>query len=162
MPLKRFLSFIAPPRQVYGRASPFGEVKAAFERRLGLFDPVVYKELAEGGDPETAKAKIAAMASPSGFMLFRTSDHGSLLRIVGQQRKALQCLLGNPLFAVEMTRHALGEALYAPLRVLIYEDDRAKTDIAGRGPPATIAPRGLSRNAESFSQFFPRHRHGQT
>ena len=101
---------------------PFGQVKAAFEQRLGLFDWVVYQELAEGGNPEATKAKIAAMAGPSGFMLFRTSDHGSLLRIVGQEKKAIQYLLGNPLFAIEMTRHALGAALYAPLRVLIYED----------------------------------------
>jgi uncharacterized protein (DUF302 family) len=108
---------------------PFADVKAAFEQRLGLFDWVVYKELAEGGDPEAARAKIAAMAGPSGFMLFRTSDHGSLLRIVGQQRKAIQYLLGNPLFAIEMTRHDLRASLYAPLRVLIYEDEGGKTCI---------------------------------
>jgi uncharacterized protein (DUF302 family) len=35
----------------------------------------------------------------------------------------VQYLVGNPLFAVEMTRHAIGAALYAPLRVLIYEDE---------------------------------------
>jgi uncharacterized protein (DUF302 family) len=35
----------------------------------------------------------------------------------------VQYLVGNPLFAVEMTRHAIGAALYAPLRVLIYQDE---------------------------------------
>ena len=63
------------------------------------------------------------MVGPSGFMLFGTSDHGSLLRIVGRPRKAVQYVVGNPLFAVEMTRHSIGAALYAPLRVLIYEED---------------------------------------
>jgi uncharacterized protein (DUF302 family) len=102
---------------------PFAEVKAAFERRLGRFDPEVQKALAEGGDPEAARARIEEMVGPSGFMLFGTSDHGSLLRIVGRPRKAVQYVVGNPLFAVEMTRHSIGAALYAPLRVLIYEED---------------------------------------
>ncbi len=102
---------------------PFAEVKAALERRLGRFDPEVQKALAEGGDPEAARARIEEMVGPSGFMLFGTSDHGSLLRIVGRPRKAVQYVVGNPLFAVEMTRHSIGAALYAPLRVLIYEED---------------------------------------
>jgi len=99
---------------------PFAEVKPAFERRLGRFDPEVQKALAEGGDPEAARARIEEMVGPSGFMLFGTSDHGSLLRIVGRPRKAVQYVVGNPLFAVEMTRHSIGVALYAPLRVLIF------------------------------------------
>jgi uncharacterized protein (DUF302 family) len=90
--------------------------------RLGKFDPAVYEQLRKGDDPEAVRARIEGMAGPSGFMLFRTSDHGAILRLVGQQRKAVQYLVGNPLFAVEMTRHAIGAALYAPLRVLIYED----------------------------------------
>ena len=102
---------------------PFAEVKAALERRLGRFDPEVQKAVAEGGDPEAARARIEEMVGPSGFMLFGTSDHGSLLRIVGRPRKAVQYVVGNPLFAVEMTRHSIGAALYAPLRVLIYEED---------------------------------------
>jgi uncharacterized protein (DUF302 family) len=104
-------------------AKPFDEVSAAFEARLGKFDPAVYEQLRKGDDPEAVRARIESMAGPSGFMLFRTSDHGAILRLVGQRRKAVQYLVGNPLFAVEMTRHAIGAALYAPLRVLIYEDE---------------------------------------
>src|SRR5262245_64763421 len=76
---------------------PFADVQAAFERRLGRFEPDIYQALAEGGDPEGARARIEAMAGSSGFMLFNTSDHGRLLRIVGQQRKAVQYVIGNPL-----------------------------------------------------------------
>jgi uncharacterized protein (DUF302 family) len=104
-------------------AKPFDEVSAAFEARLGKFDPAVYEQLRKGDDPEAVRARIESMAGPSGFMLFRTSDHGAILRLVGQRRKAVQYLVGNPLFAVEMTRHAIGAALYAPLRVLIYEEE---------------------------------------
>jgi uncharacterized protein (DUF302 family) len=106
---------------------PFEEVARAFERQLGRFDPDVYKSLAAGGDAEGAKAKIEAMAGPSGFMLFGTNDHGALLRLVGQKRKAVQYVVGNPLFALQMTQHDIRAGLYAPLRVLLYEDERGRT-----------------------------------
>ena len=124
---------------------PFADVQAAFERGLGRFEPDVYRALAGGGDAEGARARIEAMAGPSGFMLFSTSDHGTLLRIVGQQRKAVQYVLGNPLFAVEMTRHAIGAALYAPLRVLIYEADDGKTCIEYDKPSSLFGQFGDER-----------------
>jgi uncharacterized protein (DUF302 family) len=106
---------------------PFGDVTTAFERQLGRFEPGVYQALAAGGDAEGARAKIEAMAGPSGFMLFGTNDHGALLRLAGQERKAVQYAVGNPLFALQMTRHDIRAGLYAPLRVLLYEDERGRT-----------------------------------
>ena len=105
---------------------PFEEYKESFELQLGHFDTSGYDHLKAGNPPE-ARAKLEAMVGPSGFMLFRTSDHGLVLQLVGELRKAMQYLLGNPLFAVEMTRYAIGAALYAPLRVLIYESEEGKT-----------------------------------
>src|SRR5262249_27787185 len=105
----------------------FEDVTTAFARQVGRFDPDVYQALAAGGDAEGARARIEAMAGPSGFMLFGTNDHGSLLRIVGERRKAVQYVVGNPLFALQMTQHDIRAGLYAPLRVLIYEDGQGKT-----------------------------------
>jgi len=134
---------------------PFGEVTAAFEARLGKFDPKVYKDVAEDGDPKAARARIEAMAGPSGFMLFGKTDHGTLLRIVGQQRKAVQYVVGNPLFAVEMTRHAIGASLYAPLRVLICEADDGKTCLEYDRPSSLFGQFGderVSRMAAALDQ----------
>jgi uncharacterized protein (DUF302 family) len=95
---------------------------------MGKFDPTVYEELRRGADPESVRARLEGMAGPSGFMLFRTSDHGALLRLVGQVKKrAVQYLVGNPLFAIQMTQHDIRAGLYAPLRVLLYEDEEGKT-----------------------------------
>jgi uncharacterized protein (DUF302 family) len=124
---------------------PFADVQAVFERRLGRFEPDVYEALAENGDAAAVRARLEAMAGSSGFMLFRTSDHGRLLRLVGQQRKAVQYLIGNPLFAVEMTRHAIGAALYAPLRVLIYEAEDGKTCIEYDRPSSLFGQFGDER-----------------
>jgi uncharacterized protein (DUF302 family) len=134
---------------------PFAEVTAAFEARLGKFEPEVYNELAEGGDPKVARTRIEAMAGPSGFMLFSKSDHGRLLKIVGQKGKAVQYVVGNPLFAVEMTRHVISAGLYAPLRVLIYETEDGKTCIEYDKPSSLFGQFGderVSRMAATLDQ----------
>jgi uncharacterized protein (DUF302 family) len=39
----------------------------------------------------------------------------------------VQYVLGNPLFAVRMTEHDSRASLYAPLRVLLYENEERET-----------------------------------
>lgn len=134
-------------------AKPFDEVRADFERQLGRFDVSEYQALAAGENAETARARIEAMAGPSGFMLFETIDHGALLRIVGHPRKAVQYVVGNPLYAIEMTRHTIGAALYAPLRVLIYEDDGGQTCIEYDRPSSVFGQFGDTRVDEAAASL---------
>jgi uncharacterized protein (DUF302 family) len=124
---------------------PFEEVAKAVERQLGRFDPDVYKSLAAGGDGEGARAKIEAMAGPSGFMLFATHNHGALLRLAGQKRKAVQYVVGNPLFALQMTQHDIRASLYAPLRVLLYENEEGKTCVEYDRPSSLFGQFGKDR-----------------
>jgi uncharacterized protein (DUF302 family) len=106
----------------------FGEVTSSIEGQLGKFDPAVLQSLgADAKHADAARTRIEALAGSSGFMLFGTIDHGTLLTLAGQQRQGVQYVLGNPLIAIEMTRHNLGSGLYAPLRLLVYEDDRGRT-----------------------------------
>jgi uncharacterized protein (DUF302 family) len=123
----------------------FGEITAALEARLGRFDQAVYEKLRNGADPELVRTQLEGMAGPSGFMLFRTSDHGALLRLAGQTKKAVQYLLGNPLFAVRMTQHDIRAGLYAPLRMLVCEDEGGKACIE-YDKPSTLF--GQFRNAK--------------
>jgi len=123
----------------------FEDFTATFEQQLGRFEPDVYKELEEGGDPAAVKARLEPMVGPSGFMLFTTSNHGALLRIVGKPRKAMQYLVGNPLFAIEMTQHAIGAGLYAPLRVLIYETEDGRTCVEYDRPSSLFGQFGDER-----------------
>jgi uncharacterized protein (DUF302 family) len=106
---------------------PFDQVTKAFEQQLGQFNEETYRSLAAGEDVEKARGKLEAMVGPSGFMPFRTSNHGTLLRLAGQQKKAIQYLVGNPLFAIQMTQHDIRASLYAPLRVLLYENEQGMT-----------------------------------
>lgn len=56
-------------------------------------------------------------------MIFGHQEHGKLLNIKGKPRKAIQYLIGNPLTAVEMTQYDVRAALYAPLRIIVYEGE---------------------------------------
>ncbi len=108
----------------------FEKFTANFESQCGVNDVSAYKKLL--ADPEkrkAAEAVIAGQAGRSGFMIFATYDHGALLNLKGAPRKARQYVVGNPLIAAQMTEHDLRAALYAPLRVLVYEDSRAKLQV---------------------------------
>ena len=48
------------------------------------------------------------------------------MQIFAGRRNALQYEIGNPLTASKMTRYELGAALYAPLRVVLFEDEQAR------------------------------------
>jgi uncharacterized protein (DUF302 family) len=96
---------------------PFAEVEAALEKSLPRIDAAIMGALADG-DVKRAK-KLAHGAE---LFIFGKRDHGILLRSIGNTRKALQYEIGNPITASSMTRYQLAAALYAPLRVVLYED----------------------------------------
>jgi uncharacterized protein (DUF302 family) len=127
---------------------PFDQVTKAIEEQLGQFDPEVYKSLRAGEDAEKVSAKIEAMVGPSGFMLFGTSHHGALLRLAGQKKKAIQYLVGNPLFALQMTKHDIRASLYAPLRVLLYENEQGKTCVEYDKPSSLFGQFGNAQVTE--------------
>ena len=127
---------------------PFGEVAAALEAGMGKFDPIVDEELRRGADPESVRARLEGMAGPSGFMLFGTQHHGALLRLARQERKAVQYVVGNPLFALQMTQHDVRASLYAPLRVLLYEDEEGKTCVEYDRPSSLFGQFGKANVTE--------------
>ncbi len=126
-------------------AKPFAKVRTDFEQQVGRIDPDVYKSLQAGEDAENIRKRIEAMAGPSGFMLFAVHDHGALLRLVGQKRQAIQYILGNPLIAIEMTRHAIGASLYAPLRVLLFENEDGQACVEYDRPSSQFGQFGDDR-----------------
>lgn len=108
---------------------PYAQVTRNFEAQLGQFDLSVLQQLADGAEPAAIQKKIEGMAGPNGMMIISSINHGALLRIVGREQRAKLYEVGNPLFALEMTKHDLRAGLYAPLRVLIYETSDGTTQI---------------------------------
>ena len=97
----------------------FAEVRAALERNVPQLDPTLVKALTDGDVEQANREKDQG---PELF-IFQVRDHGALLAIAGKARNALQYEIGNPVTASFMTRHRLSAALYAPIRVLLYEND---------------------------------------
>jgi uncharacterized protein (DUF302 family) len=132
---------------------PYAAFQAALQRQLGRFDAQAHEKLLAGGDSQQARALLEQATGTSGFMLFDTIDHGQTLALAGKTGKAVQYVLGNPLLAVEMTRYAIGAALYAPLRMLIYEAPGGGTCIEYDLPTSLFGQFGdenVDRVAESL------------
>jgi len=125
---------------VSARYEPFTN---ALVKILGRFSEDVQKEAAN--NPAVAAQRIKAMEGEQGLMIFQILDYGAVLNIVGARKKAKQYLIGNPLVAIEMSRHDLRAALYAPLRVLVYEMAEGQTVVEFDQPSTLIGQFG---NAE--------------
>jgi len=97
---------------------PFAEVRAALEANVskfgvGMLDALSSRDLSRVRTYETSGPKLS---------LFLQRDHGALLESTGHPLNAIQYEIGNPVTATKMTRYNLGAALYAPLRVALYEN----------------------------------------
>jgi len=95
----------------------FDDVEAALESSIPQLDPAMLDALAHGD-----RNRVRHLERRSKLFIFLKRDHGAILRIAGQQRKVVQYDIGNPHTATRMTRHQLPAALYAPLRVVLYEN----------------------------------------
>ncbi len=98
-------------------AKTFAEVRAALESQVPQLDPEVTVALNEGDAERAQKLEHGAP-----LFIFLNRDHGALLKAQGGARNAIQYDIGNPFTASRMTKHKLAAALYAPLRVLLYEN----------------------------------------
>ena len=98
---------------------PFADVRAAIEADLPKLDPNIMVMLSSGDHDGIEKI----IERGQKLFMFLERDHGALLAIAGQKRNAVQYEIGNPIIASTMTRHDLGAALYAPLRVALFETD---------------------------------------
>jgi hypothetical protein len=101
-------------------AQSFERARDAFESILPQFDAGIIVLLRNG---EVERARQQLERGPE-LAILQSRDHGSLLQIAGLAHKVLQYDVGNPLTASKMTRHQLAAAMYAPFRIVLYENER--------------------------------------
>jgi uncharacterized protein (DUF302 family) len=101
---------------------PFAEVRRKLEGTVPKLDRSIAEALSSG---DQKRANDYEQTGPK-LSIFGERDHGALLQIAGSRRNALQYEIGNPLTASKMTRHQLSAALYAPLRVVLFEDEQGR------------------------------------
>jgi uncharacterized protein (DUF302 family) len=96
----------------------FAEVEAALEQGIPQLDSEIAIALANGDERRATELERGVP-----LFIFLKRDHGALLQAAGRARKAVQYEIGNPHTASKMTCHRLAAGLYAPLRVMLFEDE---------------------------------------
>jgi uncharacterized protein (DUF302 family) len=66
---------------------------------------------------------------PSDFALFATIDHGAWIKKVGIRRKAVRLIIGNPTIAITMLRHDLTAGLFAPVELILVEEEDGRCSL---------------------------------
>jgi uncharacterized protein DUF302 len=100
----------------------FEQVHRVLIDSVPALKPEVSEMLVRG---EREKVAVARREWPK-LSIFLVRNHGELTVADGLNSKAMQYEIGNPFTAERMTRHALAAGLYAPLRVILYEDESGK------------------------------------
>ncbi len=119
MAAPRLLQTVSVEHRGLRCARSFEEVHRALVDSVPALKPEVPEILVRG---EREKVAIARRDWPK-LWLFLVRDHGGLTAADGQNCKAMQYEIGNPLTAELMTQHVLAAGLYAPLRVVLFEDE---------------------------------------
>ena len=112
-------------------------------------------------EEEYAREVTKRYVGESGFMLFCELDHGSWISKFGINRRVIRLILGNPLIAITMIRHDITAGLFAPVELLIAEneDGRGTTMtylrpssliIIDKNPPLLRAAEALDRKFEAL------------
>ena len=112
---------------------PYEKVVGALEVRLGPaqnWAAIGQQAAAAHASWEQFTQEVEAHIGTSGLTLFFKGDHSFLLSLVGKTSRATQYTIGNPLFATQMTRYMPEAALYAPLKLVVYEDKESRTFVA--------------------------------
>ena len=102
-----------------------GEVLSRLRRRMG--DASVSRIVALAKEAitqaEYVKKVEERFVGESGFMLFYEIDHGGWLSRFEINRRVVRWILGNPLIALTMIRHDITAGLFAPVEILVAENE---------------------------------------
>jgi uncharacterized protein (DUF302 family) len=80
-------------------------------------------------DWESFATEITHHLGSSEFMLIHLIDHSEWLATAGINRKALRAILGNPLISITMLRHDLTAGLFAPVELLLLEEEHNRSSL---------------------------------
>ena len=111
----------------------YEEVIGALEQRVGVYGnwEVIPHQLAAMHASWEHVAQITEpLMGSSGFTTFVKMEQGLLLSLTGKPKRITQYVLGNHLLGVMMVEEVPEIGLYAPPRVLVYEDYTGHTFVA--------------------------------
>ena len=118
---------------VVASRQPYDQAIEALEARLGPpqdWAAVGQQAAAAHASWEEFTQAVEVHIGASGLTRFYQVEHSFLLSLSGKTSRATQYTIGNPLLATQMTRYLPEAGLYAPLKLVIYEDEEPRTFVA--------------------------------
>jgi uncharacterized protein (DUF302 family) len=122
---------------------PFAKVRTALEA-LPRFDDRI-RALLHYGEIARVKAELQKIQGDAGLVIFSVATHGDWLQILSEKPNAVQYVIGNVLVSTQMTQHELAAGLYAPLRIMLYENEAGTTTFEYDRPSSLFGQYGDER-----------------
>jgi uncharacterized protein (DUF302 family) len=107
-------------------STPYPLVTSRLEADVKRLDES-YRELLKENKIDELREKLTRGQEPDGLMLHYLAVHGDWLALNGGRRPGTVYYVGNILSAVQMTKLNFRAALYAPLRLNVYENAKGGT-----------------------------------
>jgi uncharacterized protein (DUF302 family) len=117
---------------------PYADVKRDLEGRLGRLDERI-RGLLRDNNVDGLRAAVAQTAGKDGLIIHYVGVHGDWLIMKGKRANVVEYFIGNVLSAVEMTSVNYGSGLYAPLRIVLYENSRGGSTIEYDRPSTQLS-----------------------
>jgi uncharacterized protein (DUF302 family) len=121
----------------------YADTRATLER-LPHFDDRI-RTLLQHGDIDKVRSALQEIQGDAGLVIFSVATHGDWLQIISSKRNVVQYVIGNVLVSTQMTQHELAAALYAPLRIVVYENESGAATIEYDRPSALFGQFGNKR-----------------
>ena len=112
--------------------------------KLPRFDDRI-RALLHYGEIDRVNAELERIQGDAGLVIFSVATHGDWLDIRSGKRSAVQYVIGNVLVSTQMTRHKLAAGLYAPLRLMLYENEAGTATIEYDRPSTLFGQFGDKR-----------------
>ena len=107
-------------------STPYDLVTSRLEDEVKRFDES-YRKLLKKSKIDELRIKLTQGLEPDGFMIHFVAEQGDLLALEGRRQKGNVYYLGNVVAAAQMTKLNFSAALYAPLRLNVYENAQGGT-----------------------------------
>jgi uncharacterized protein (DUF302 family) len=127
-------------------AKPYCEARAALEK-LPRFDDRI-RALLHDGEIGRVNDELTKIQRVAGLVIFSVATRGDWLQVRSGRRNAVQYLIGNVLIATRMTQYELAAGLYAPLRVMLYENKSGSATFEYDRPSTLFGQYGDERVTE--------------
>src|ERR1700744_818737 len=107
-------------------SKPYQIVTSRLNEEVKRFDES-YRALLNENKIDELRAKLIQGLEPDGFMIHFVAEQGDLSALDGSHRQGNVYYLGNAIGAAQLTKVNFSAALYAPLRLNVYENAHGGT-----------------------------------